>query len=1314
MVVCSLLVIVSNSFYRYILVKYKATLDETLQAEINAPIAEGVLEVNPVIINEKITHPECPSDNTTTLETKLISGDADISPADLEAAFGQPDQCVPTVEHESKPELSASAPLNMHLNEISVDIKILHNYSKGKFAKQNTLQNQSITVRMAKRMKYIEQSVENCRVIEDFSKIYAGLQKEELAMGYTDTLCRRTLYRLLSKMSKDRKVQIFEIVFRNKSTRSQLLFTCHPDIVPTDELLISTIEKEKLKFMIRLNNEQIRKKRKLAGMDDDGMSVKKTAEQQVLEKECVETLETPDNIPMVSQKKDKPCRNDIRYGCIPKFHKARAIHEFFFYLVYDYPSTVEVIQPTKAIELWKLVEPRLNYDELLLELPTIYSCEMSWKMFVPPIPRYATYTEKGWFLLGDAVYRMPLSVFISISNQKFEVSGLAEMLAHPIRKHFLLCNLPPYLQENLMGYRKHIASIMDCCRRTACLGLLQFGPQRRKYVEQVFVYLNQHASQLNTITSEPGYYQTTEKDYEKTMYTFQTADDLALYWSNLHIICINTSLGKRMATDYVTTRWDIEPRLVALWQNHTREFVISNDLGEPPGDHRGAGGVDSALFAHLQRNWSFQHSASMRKVQPARPIKPQSKSVVLKQKAHNVKLHSASAVPAKVRIVAPIKRATTRRSQLVKVKLLKKRVKTQHYDDVDRQALRRMVKLRVDWSQEEDNLLLLCRIAMQTMFPTNRKLNVTSQQIRDILHWSLKSFDKTSRACQRRIIYMMKKEPVASKVHFLIQEIEQNRNIQNRYGGTFYQRLVKQIPDENECLHALRTHFVDLVYQLNFQLFPSDKLNIDVKANQLPDTLAEFHQMFSAKLETYAHSRLKYSPPESANDIEVTVMTSIIHSSCCCVRDKTSWNIQLYEIYKNYSDRTLSEAMSKVRNNHLISSNKVRSKVKSTRILPLNSAPYHLSVTYQFAMFTNIPVRLIDEAYKVYNEVAASASQDDGMPLRRIEGGCFMFIAELLHHQPSTQIDIGIPNPVLVFDTSKCPENEAMLQRINNRFRSIFQFVQNDNKQKLRDANVAANSKPLDDGGDGKKKKRRRVTISTSEHRTVGYYVSPVEKLMKMDDSMFHFFCVLNAIGGVTSVTELTIDEDKRCPFECVLGKENPVGAAVEIIHKHADSLPRIKEEEQMELSLITDFEIGILNVLAVFNVLVSRRFSIDDEGDVEPEEVTDHGMPALSMEILREDQDPNAMNVDMGENDTIEEAEPNMDAIIRTEEEEDDAEGDVDLLAPGGKGGDKVYRMHDYFFLNPCRLTLRLGSSQDLVQSDQIDRDAFLEDVTR
>lgn len=1326
--------------HRFILKKYKETVDKTFDAEINVPLIESILKVSDATSKIDFTSysqwPNTQNDEPTpsppsipSLAIKLQSDEIPITASDLETAFGsQPAISSSPTKSTSSPTksdiaASASTSIGLHLNDVEVDIKRLAQPTRAKF-RMKPLVEGSITVRMAQRMKMIENIVRNSRVLEDFAKVYNAVLREEQRLGYTHTVCRRTLFRLLSTMRENHKVCLLEVVLRYKSARNQLMYVCEPDIVETDELLVSIIEKEKFKFLLRLNNERNRLKRKAGSAADEMEPIKLEEEMEPKRLKTDGAAEEPS----ASTSKQALTRGaqprkrssvsfgtEIRYGTTPKFHKIRTIHEFFFYLVFDYPQNIQVIQALDVIDAWKLCEPRIDYDDLLPELPTIYAREISWKMFVPPMIRYPPYNEPGWILLGDAILRMPLSIFISISNIVYEIPGLDEILAHPIRKHFLLSYLPPALQDHLVNHRKHMFHIVDIARRAACLGLLQFGPQRQKQKDQVFVFLNRHASQLDTIRSEVGYFQTSLGiEYPRTKYTFNTVDDLAAYWHELHKICINTQLGKRMVTDYVTLRWDLNPTMVALWHNHSRKFVLANDLGEQPGDGRGAGGLDSSLFAHLHRNWTFQRSQPLRKQQPlSKPAKVPIR-VALKRK-HTAMVATAASNPPTARTIGPIRRLSKRKSQNVTVKKTVKRARQQLYDDVDKQALRRMVKLRVDWNPEEDNLLLLCRAAMQVMCPVLRRLNVSAQQIRDILHWDLKSFDKTSRACQRRIVYMIKKEAVARNLYLLVQEINQNPSIRNRFGNNFYQKLRKQIVNEDDCLHALRTNYVQLVYLLKTQYSAGDGLQECGQQSVLPASVASFHRMYSAKCESYAHDRLKYSAPTSAYDIEVVVMTGLIHSSCCCVRDKTSWNIQLYEIYKNYADRTLSAAMSKVRDDHLISANKLKSISRSTRNLPLSSSPFHLSVTYTFSMLTSIPVRIVDSAFRAYKELAEGAGGDTAadIALRRIDGGYVMLLAEMVHHNPAVHIDIGIPSPVLVFDTSKCPENKALLDRIKNRFRSIFEYVQNDNKGKLRAANVAAPSakkRPIGDAPVPSDGKGRRVTISTGEHRTVGYYVSPVERLMKQDDSMFHFYCVLDAVGTHSTVAMLQIDADKHCPFACVLSNANPVGSSIEIIHRRAALLPRINEEEQMELQAMVaadEFEISTWNVLIVFNALVNQRFDIQVDADSTAESVTDHGLVQLSQEILRDDQDPNAMAVDMGE-DVTEEPEP--DASMRPDE--DEADGDVDDMVE--KTDDKIYKMHDYFFLNPCKLTLRLASKRALVQMDEGEADEFLEEITR
>lgn len=103
-------------------------------------------------------------------------------------------------------------------------------------------------------------------------------------------------------------------------------------------------------------------------------------------------------------------------------------------------------------------------------------------------------------------------------------------------------------------------------------------------------------------------------------------------------------------------------------------------------------------------------------------------------------------------------------------KPMRKRVK---YDEIDFSALQRMDKLRVDWEQHEDNILLVCKVAMVYLCPNPRRNLVTYTAIRDILRsYSFTSYNKTSRACQRRLSYMLKQSKTINSVVLGVEEVK--------------------------------------------------------------------------------------------------------------------------------------------------------------------------------------------------------------------------------------------------------------------------------------------------------------------------------------------------------------------------------------------------------------------------------------------------------------------------------------------------------------------------------------------------------------
>ena len=105
--------------------------------------------------------------------------------------------------------------------------------------------------------------------------------------------------------------------------------------------------------------------------------------------------------------------------------------------------------------------------------------------------------------------------------------------------------------------------------------------------------------------------------------------------------------------------------------------------------------------------------------------------------------------------------------------------KKPYYDEKDRAALRLMRKLRVDWTQPEDSLLLICRVAGAYLCQNARQQMVNYTSVRDLLHarFPESGANKTSRACQRRINYMIKNPTTAENVALYLAEVQQDEKV---------------------------------------------------------------------------------------------------------------------------------------------------------------------------------------------------------------------------------------------------------------------------------------------------------------------------------------------------------------------------------------------------------------------------------------------------------------------------------------------------------------------------------------------------------
>ena len=255
----------------------------------------------------------------------------------------------------------------------------------------------------------------------------------------------------------------------------------------------------------------------------------------------------------------------------PKFHRMQEFHQLLFYLVYGYEGKEDLNQE----EAWRSMQDISNPDHLVEEYPTIYLPEISWKMFIGPLPSHCsgegTTIKSGWCFMVDVLLRLPLCIFTEIVTINFKYSVLDNYLAHPIKKNLLLKHLPVDLRKILFYKRRHVTYVMDLCQQLCYVGLGQFGKQVMKERDQVFFYLNRKAILVDTTTSQQGYHQiSTDMEYVKKYYEFDTYKDVVVYWCDMFTICMHTPLarhssmiGKKITLESLTRKQDMIDCLIS-------------------------------------------------------------------------------------------------------------------------------------------------------------------------------------------------------------------------------------------------------------------------------------------------------------------------------------------------------------------------------------------------------------------------------------------------------------------------------------------------------------------------------------------------------------------------------------------------------------------------------------------------------------------------------------------------------------------------------------------------------------------------------
>ncbi|XP_058811825.1 general transcription factor 3C polypeptide 1 [Topomyia yanbarensis] len=983
---------------------------------------------------------------------------------------------------------------------ISNDVAFMKKAHGGIAAMMST---KHISAKVLKRCNYMLELVKQYQVIEPRT-IQKRINQDEKAAGSKAEVCHKSVLRLLGKLALDKFLKIANVKLTKEDKVLNIAYACDMNVDKENPILMAKIEAAKTRLIMQTPAPRLARKQLLA---------------------C------------------EPLATGYSYdGTLAKCLRMKLFHEFLFYVIYTHSPESGPL-PKESLR-------GLGFEDVGVEIGQVYSTD-EWKMFVAPLNMYESHGP-GWVLLTDITLRLPLSIFCKICTFGFYTKDLDYYLDHPIRRHMLIKQLPKQIRQQLFRQRKYVFNIFELTQKLCYAGLVQFGPQRMKDRDQTFLYLNRHAALFDTRSSRIGYNEIEDKEYPVIGFTFDRQEDLSHYWEMLYKIAMETRLNRRsvaIGKEILVQQISVKPAMIEACKARTPEQAFENDKERlPPGDNLGAAGMDTAMFMHLKSNWSkvmnYVPAASTQAAKVKR-LKTMKKILTMsKERSAAVRVGTSRkplAAPKEKNLclkakltVKPFASAFRRygeRKNAIKVRKIeargvqKKKRKT-YYDQVDRQALMLMKKLRVDWNRSEDAILLACRVAAEYIYNGAPRAGsiINSVLYRDILHWSdPKSANKTARSCQRRVCYMIKaKHGCASTLKLCVEEARLNPILQKQFGLNLLDRLKEIYPTHDEQVMALKVLFVELVHMIRTNVASINAENMRptvisayAEKPMIPDTVSELQRRFNIVHSHNDSEVLNFGKnPTETEQIILFKLTTLIHSAVTNVKDKSTFNIQLFNIYKNYSEKHLSQAIRLLRDFKMITlARRNRTKTDtSPNIITAWDNPYRVSASYMHQTLTNIPFETFKYVHGHYLRLLAR--HDYVEPVTFEDGGqsVILLIAELL---TMDMVDLELESPKDYVQMN--PELEKTNPELADAFPDAFGEYPSDAEQNVR-VRPASRIKQ-------EPKSSTKVRFDTGSEVYFNYVMHPIEKLTKIPAEYLHFFCLLNSCNERTHLRAFQIDE---------------------------------------------------------------------------------------------------------------------------------------------------------------------------------------------
>ncbi|XP_010989212.2 general transcription factor 3C polypeptide 1 isoform X1 [Camelus dromedarius] len=734
--------------------------------------------------------------------------------------------------------------------------------------------------------------------------------------------------------------------------------------------------------------------------------------------------------------------------------------------------------------------------EVELATETVYVDEASWTRFVPPIPVHRDFGF-GWALVSDILLCLPLSIFVQIVQVSYKVDNLEEFLSDPLKKHTLIRFLPRSIRQQLLYKRRYIFSVVESLQRLCYMGLLQFGPTEKfQDKDQVFIFLKKNAVIVDTTICDPHYNLAhSSRPFERRLYVLNSMQDVENYWFDLQCVCLNTPLGvvryssvKRHSgpdqggeeagsvqeeQESAVDKHNLERKCAMMeYTTGSREVV---DEGLIPGDGLGAAGLDSSFYGHLKRNWLWTSyiinrarkgntttenglTVRLQTFLSKRPLplgaggnsrlsiwgeaRTGSELCADREEQFEVDREPTLDRNRRVRGGKSQKRKRLKKDPGKKIKRKKKEEhpeekskRLRYHDEADQSALRRMTRLRVTWSLQEDGLLVLCRIASNVLNAKVKGPFVPWQVVRDILHATFEeSLDKTSHSVGRRARYIVKNPQAYLNYKICLAEVYQDKELV----GEFMNRKA-DYEDPKVCASEFK-EFVEKLKEKFSSALKDPNLEI-------PDTLEELFARYRVLVIGDKKDQVrKEDELNSVDDIHSLVLQNLIQSTLALSDSQmeSCQSFQTFRLYREYKDHILVKAFVECQKRSLVNRRRINHTLgpKKNRALPFVPMSYQLSQTYYRIFTWRFPGTLCTESFQFFDRIRAAGESDqpDHFSFKDQEsndstgdlvafsldgpgGHCVAVLT--LFSLGLISVDVRIPEQIVVVDSSMV-ENEVI------------------------------------------------------------------------------------------------------------------------------------------------------------------------------------------------------------------------------------------------------------------------------------------------